>query len=136
MKTYSVAVVTPEKAVFEGEASFVLLRSTEGDLGILKGHTPLVTELVAWPLEVRTEQGPRRYAVSGGFLDVRPERVTILARTAETPEEIDRPRAERALERAKKRLEDDKKADVDRSRAKEALQRAEARLKVQGSSER
>lgn len=135
MNLYDVEVVTPERRFLTGRASFMILRSTDGDLGILHGHTPLVTGLVPTPVDLRLEEGRRFVHVSGGFLEVRPERVTVLARTAEAAEDIDVGRAEAARDRAQERLRSPG-PDVDVKRAKEALARAEGRLKtVQAAKE-
>jgi F-type H+-transporting ATPase subunit epsilon len=126
----TVEVVTPERVVYSGEAKMVIARGVQGDLGILPNHMPLVTPLKIAPVRIKTEgEKEIRMAVSGGFMEVRGDKVTILAETAELPEDIDVERAKAAKERAEKRLID-KHPDLDIRRAERALQRAMARLDV------
>ncbi|CAJ1000936.1 MULTISPECIES: F0F1 ATP synthase subunit epsilon [Bacillales] len=130
MSKMTVEVVTPERVVYSGEASMVIARGVQGDLGILPNHMPLVTPLKIAPVRIKTEgEKEIRMAVSGGFMEVRGDKVTILAETAELPEDIDVERAKAAKERAEKRLID-KHPDLDIRRAERALQRAMARLDV------
>jgi F-type H+-transporting ATPase subunit epsilon len=122
-------VVTPNRQVVSEDVTEVQAPGREGYLGILPGHAPLLSMLQAGELSYRQGQQIRRLAVSGGFLEVLPEQVTVLAETAERPEEIDIARAEAARERAEKRLRGgDPEADV--RRATVALQRALIRLQV------
>ncbi len=130
MNSYQLRVVTPERPFYEGPCTFMILRTEDGEIGVLHGHTPLVSPLVPTAVDLRLESdgtGRRFLAVSGGFLEVRPEQVTLLARTAEWASEIDRERAEAALERAEAQLAD---PASDRVRAQRAKRRAEARLKA------
>lgn len=83
MKTVQVDVVTPEQKVYEGEATMVIARGVEGDLGIQPGHTPLVTPLKEGVLRIKLENKEEQIKITGGFLEVRPEKVTILADTVE-----------------------------------------------------
>jgi F-type H+-transporting ATPase subunit epsilon len=127
---YRLEIVTPERRVFAGEVTMAILRGSEGDLGILARHIPLVTAVVPGPVELRRPDGAVDYAaVSGGFLEVRGESVTLLARTAEMADEIDEARAAAAKARAEERLKNPG-ADVDVARAEEALRRATARLRT------
>jgi F-type H+-transporting ATPase subunit epsilon len=126
----TVEVVTPERVVYSGEAKMVIARGVEGDLGILPNHMPLVTPLKIAPVRIKTEGDKEtKIAVSGGFMEVRGDKVTILAETAELPEDIDVERALAAKSRAEKRLID-KHPDLDIRRAERALQRAIARLQA------
>jgi len=133
--TVPVAVVTPERELARQDAEMVIVRGAAGDLGILPHHIPLVTPIKPSVLEIRLPGGRERYAVTGGFLEVRGDLVTVLARTAERPEEIDTARAEAAKERAEERLRD-RAADVDMVRAELALQRALVRLQVAEEAKR
>ncbi|MBX5467561.1 MAG: ATP synthase F1 subunit epsilon [Firmicutes bacterium] len=130
---YPLKVVTPERTVWHGEAQFLVTRSTEGEIGILAHHVQLITPLVSHIMQITDAQGAvRRLHVAGGFLEVGPDQVVVLADAAEFPEEIDRERAEAARQRARSRL-DNPGPEVDRRRAELALIRAENRLKlVQG----
>jgi F-type H+-transporting ATPase subunit epsilon len=126
----TVEVVTPERVVYSGDAKMVIARGVEGDLGILPNHMPLVTPLKIAPVRIKTDGDKEtKIAVSGGFMEVRGDKVTILAETAELPEDIDVERAMAAKARAEKRLID-KHPDLDIRRAELALQRALARLQA------
>jgi F-type H+-transporting ATPase subunit epsilon len=126
----TVEVVTPERVVFSGEATMVIARGVAGELGILPNHIPLVTPLKVAPVRVKTTGDKETLiAVSGGFLEVRGDKVTILAEAAELPEDIDVARAQAAKTRAEQRLKE-KQADLNQRRAELALQRAMTRLFV------
>lgn len=126
----TVEVVTPERVVYSGQAQMVIARGVQGDLGILPNHMPMVTPLKTAPVQIKVEGDQTlRMAVSGGFMEVRGDKVTILAETAELPGDIDVERAKAAKERAEKRLAE-KYPEIDFERAERALQRALARLDV------
>ncbi|WP_138420729.1 F0F1 ATP synthase subunit epsilon [Aquibacillus sediminis] len=129
MKTLTVSVVTPDGPVLEDSFEMVSCKAENGELGILPGHIPLVAPLTISAVRLKGESDTERVAVSGGFLEVRPEKVTILAQSAEKPSEIDVERARKAKERAERRLKA-KQDDVDFRRAEYALKRAINRLKV------
>ncbi|MGZ0051741.1 F0F1 ATP synthase subunit epsilon [Brevibacillus gelatini] len=130
MSKMTVEVVTPERVVYSGQAEMVIARGVQGDLGILPNHMPLVSPLKIAPVRIKTEGDKEvKMAVSGGFLEVRGDKVTILAETAELPGDIDVERAKAAKARAEKRLAE-KYAELDVQRAERALQRAMARLDV------
>ena len=100
-----------------------------GYLGILPGHAPLITELAVGEISYRNHDITHHLAVAWGFAEVLPDKVTILAETAERSDEIDAKRAQQAKERAEQRLKSGS-TDVDYARAENALQRAECRLQV------
>jgi F-type H+-transporting ATPase subunit epsilon len=134
METIKVSVVTPDGPVYESEVEMVITKAQSGELGILAGHIPMVA-----PLEIGVvrllKPGSKDedfVAVSGGFLEVRPDQVTILAQAAEKAEDIDVERALRAKERAEQRMQDQKAEHTDFRRAELALQRAINRLTVTG----
>lgn len=130
MSKMTVEVVTPERVVYSGQAEMVIARGVVGDLGILPNHMPLVSPLKTAPVRIKTEgEKEEKLAVSGGFMEVRGDKVTILAETAELPGDIDVERAKAAKERAEKRLAE-KYPDIDFQRAERALQRALARIDV------
>lgn len=130
MSKMTVEVVTPERVVYSGQASMVIARGVQGDLGILPKHMPMVTPLKTAPVQIKVEGDQVvRMAVSGGFMEVRGDKVTILAETAEMPGDIDVERAKAAKERAEKRLSE-KYPELDVQRAERSLQRALARLDV------
>jgi F-type H+-transporting ATPase subunit epsilon len=131
MKTIQVSVVTPDGPVFEGNAKMVSAKAKSGELGILPGHIPLVAPLTISAVRVHEVDGKTQYvAVSGGFIEVRPEKVTILAEAAEVAGDIELDRARAAKERAEQRLAGNKQGEVDSLRAELALQRAINRLDV------
>jgi F-type H+-transporting ATPase subunit epsilon len=124
-------IVTPQRQLLREKVASVQLPGASGELGILPGHAPLITELGNGPLSYRSSSSaePVVLAVLSGFAEVLPDRVTVLAETAERPEEIDVERAKQALERAEKRLKSTD-TDVDWDRATVALQRALVRIQV------
>ena len=128
-KTIRLDIVTPEKLVYSEDVNMVIARTTSGDIGILPGHAALVAALVIWPLRIITDNGESQISISGGFIEVQPEKITILANAAELPDEIDIARAEAAKERAESLLRGNKEK-VDVARAEAALKRAMTRLTV------
>ncbi|AUJ24041.1 F0F1 ATP synthase subunit epsilon [Virgibacillus dokdonensis] len=129
MKTLTVSVVTPDGPVLEDSYEMVSCKAESGELGILPGHIPLVAPLSINAVRLKRENHVDKLAVNGGFMEVRPDKVTILAQSAEKPSDIDIDRAERAKERAERRLQS-KQDDIDTLRAELALKRAINRLRV------
>ena len=125
--TFQLEIVTPEKMVVKEPAEEMQLPGKGGYLGILPGHAPLITELSAGQLSYQANGETRYLAVAWGFAEVLPDKVTVLAATAELAEDIDVKRAERARERAEKRLASGD-PEVDVHRAQQALAKAQARL--------
>ncbi|MBO8165558.1 MAG: F0F1 ATP synthase subunit epsilon [Brevibacillus sp.] len=133
MSKMTLEVVTPERVVYSGEVKMVIARGVQGDLGILPNHMPLVTPLKIAPVRIKTEGDKEtQIAVSGGFMEVRGDKVTVLAEAAELPEQIDVERAKAAKARAEQRL-NERHPDLDTLRAELALQRANVRLQVANS---
>jgi F-type H+-transporting ATPase subunit epsilon len=130
MKTIKVSVVTPDGPVYEANVEMVSTKARTGELGILPGHIPMVAPLQIGAVRLKNGSNTEFVAVSGGFLEVRPEQVTILAQSAEQSSEIDLERALRAKERAEQRLHEKKQENVDFRRAELALQRAINRISV------
>lgn len=130
MNTVQVDIVSPERKVYEGEVRMVIAKGVEGELGILLGHVPVVTPLKTGVLRLLVDNKEYPIAVSGGFLEVRPDKVTVLAETAELPEEIDVDRAQNAKERAERRLSELNKDDKEFKVHEAALQRAINRLSI------
>ncbi|MBM4458833.1 MAG: F0F1 ATP synthase subunit epsilon [Chloroflexi bacterium] len=123
-------VVSVERTVFSDDVDMVLAPGIEGQLGILPHHAPLMTALAPGELIIRRAgQDDLSMVVGGGFMEVRPDRVTILADSAERAEEIDIARAEAARQRAQERLTE-RPPGVDLVRAEHALRRSQIRLKV------
>jgi F-type H+-transporting ATPase subunit epsilon len=130
--TFQLEIVTPEKKVVDTSATEAQIPGKNGYLGILPGHAPLITELAVGEITYRDNSTEQRLAVAWGFAEVLPNKVTILAETAERPSEIDVERARKSKQRAEERLTSgDINVDVDR--ALNALQKAETRLEVAGS---
>jgi F-type H+-transporting ATPase subunit epsilon len=129
--TFQLEIVTPEKKVVATAAEEVQIPGKGGYLGILPGHAPLITELAVGEITFRdaSGSGEQRLAVAWGFAEVLPDKVTILAESAERPSEIDLARAREAKTRAEERLASGD-TTVDVERALDALQRAETRIDV------
>jgi F-type H+-transporting ATPase subunit epsilon len=123
-------IVTPERVIYSGEADAVVAPGIEGQLGILPHHAPLITMLQAGELGVRKGGEEVYVAILGGFLEVRPDRVIILADTAERAEEIDVARAEEAKRRAEQNMVNKKTSETDKAQAEAALRRSLVQLKV------
>jgi F-type H+-transporting ATPase subunit epsilon len=128
-------LATPARLLVSTEADEVVAPGTEGYFGVWPGHAPFLTTLGAGEVSYRVGREEQRLAVAGGFAEVTPERVIILAEHAERPEEIDVARAERARQRAEMRLSGRSPhgtEDIDYLRATAALARALCRLQVAG----
>ena len=131
MKNYLLEIVTPERKVFSNQVEMLVAKAVTGEIGILAGHTPLVSSLGIGPLRVKKDGVEHLISVMKGFMEVSAEKVVILAEAAELAEEIDIDRAMRAKERAEERIRE-KQDIVDFKRAELALQRAITRIKVSG----
>jgi F-type H+-transporting ATPase subunit epsilon len=124
-------VVTVERTVFEDDVDMVVAPGIEGQLGILPKHAPLMTSLTFGELVIHRENQPDEFiAIGGGFMEVGPEHVIILADSAERAEEIDIAHAEEARERAQKLMQEKQREDVDFARVEASLRRSVIRLKV------
>src|SRR4029077_17765639 len=104
MAEISVDILTPERRVLQAQADSVVVPAFDGELGILANHTPLVAELQAGQIRMRTGEDVQVFAVSGGFVEVQNNHVVVMAETAEMAHEIDIERARQAAERAKAAL--------------------------------
>ncbi len=127
-ETFRLTVLTPSRTFLDEEVTSVIAPGSEGYLGILAHHAPLITALGPGKLTVRTTEGTQIYALSGGFLEVSENRAVILGDAIEDPAVIDVERARASAERARARLREPGKWDVDRCEA--ALKRALNRVKV------
>ena len=130
MATFRLDIVTAERAVYSGEVDMVIAPGVEGQLGILPHHAPLMT--MFQPGELRIKKGGEEIslAISGGFLEARPDKVVVLADAAERADEIDVARAEAAKRRAQERLAERHAPEIDAAQAEAALRRSLARLRV------
>ena len=130
-KTIQLEIVTPEKAVVSEAAQIVMAPAALGEFGVLPGHTPFMTNLKLGTVRFVDAGGKERLVfVSGGFAEALPDKVTILADSAERRKDIDVERAKAALARAEERLASEDKERVDFIRARLALQRAILRIRM------
>lgn len=127
MATVQLDIVTPDRVAYSNEIDMLVATAIDGDIGILPGHTPLVTGLIPNVLKVHEGDRELHISVSDGFMEVKPEKINVVVRTAEFPEEIDIERAKSAKERAEDRLENDGER-VNDARARSSLERALARI--------
>jgi F-type H+-transporting ATPase subunit epsilon len=129
MATLRLEIVTAERMVYSDDVNEVVAWGIEGQLGILPHHAPLVTMLQPGDLFIKKDTEEQYMSISGGFLEVRPDKVIVLADACERAEEIDVERAEAAKRRAEEILKT-KPPEVDTTAAEAALRRSLARLKV------
>ena len=131
MATMQCDIVTQERVLFSGQVNAVSLPGTEGRMGILPNHSALLTSLGFGEIILRTGDQEQYFAVGGGFAEVQPEKVVVLADTAEHAEEIDIDRAERARARAEKFMKEGVPEDPERyAQFRASLQRAQIRIDV------
>lgn len=128
-KKFTLEILTPDRIVYSGEASYLRAPGTEGSFGVLANHIPFLTTLDIGEIEVEIGNKKRFFATGGGFVEVLNNTVSILAETAEAAEEIDIERANQAKIRAERRLHE-RSGEVNVARARAALTRALTRLKV------
>lgn len=127
MSTIQVDVVSAEAEVFSGQAEFVSLPGESGELGILPGHTPLITRIKPGAVHIHNGQNEELVFVAGGILEVQPNKITVLADTAIRVHDLDEARALEAKARAEENLKDNA-SDVDYARAQAELSVAVAQL--------
>ena len=136
MATIKLEIVSPDRMVYAADIDMLIARSTGGEIGILPKHIPLVTGLQPHAMKIHVDAKEQLIAVAGGFMEVTPEKITVLATAAEEPIDIDINRAQRAYERAQERLQllhespDTQDGIIDEQRAILALKRAAARLQT------
>ena len=136
MATIKLEIVSPDRVVYAADIDMLIARSTGGEIGILPKHIPLVTGLQPHAMKIHVDAKEQLIAVAGGFMEVTPEKITVLATAAEEPIDIDVLRAQRAYERAQERLRllhespDTQGGIIDEHRASLALKRAVARLQT------
>lgn len=123
-------IVSVERLVYSEDVDMVIAPGIEGQLGILPRHAPLLTALTYGELRAKRGDEEDSFAIGGGFMEVQPYRVTVLADTVERAEEIDLERAEEARRRAEERLRARSENKVDFARADAALRRSLIRIKV------
>ena len=135
MATIKLEIVSPDRVVYAADIDMLIARSTGGEIGILPKHIPLVAGLEPHAMKIHVDAKEQLIAVAGGFMEVTPDKITVLATAAEEPIDIDINRAQRAYDRAQERLqklrEDSEEASIiDEQRVILALKRAEARLQT------
>ena len=128
-KKFKFDITTPDGIVFSGEVESLRAPGSEGGFGILADHAPFATTTTIGMVEIKENGKPKYFATSGGFIEVLDNSVSLLAETCEAADDIDKERAEDALERANKRL-DSPGPDVDIIRAQLAMRRALNRLQI------
>ena len=126
---FKLHVITPERRFYDGAASMVELTTTEGDIGVYRNHIPLTAIVAPGVLKIHEEGEVKEAALISGFIEILPERITIMAEVAEWPDEIDANRAEEARIRAERRLKEES-GEIDTMRAELALRRALVRLSL------
>ena len=129
MATLRLEIVTAERQTFSDDVNAVIAPGIEGQLGILPHHAPLMTMLQPGELTIKKNGEELYLFISGGFLEIRPDKIIILADSCERCEEIDIARAEEAKTRAEERLKS-KPAEMDSARVEAALRRSLTRLKI------
>ncbi|MCR4437122.1 MAG: F0F1 ATP synthase subunit epsilon [Clostridiales bacterium] len=129
--TFNLEIVTPERKFFSGDVEMVILKTPEGEMGILKEHMPMVVAVDIGPIQIKKDGKWMQAVLTEGFMEVKQDKTVILTDTAEWPEEIDVNRAEQAKKRAEERLQR-QISEIEFIRSRAALARAMARLKVKG----
>lgn len=130
MSTIKLDIVTAERVVLSEDVEYVSAPGVDGVLGILPRHAPLLTALTVGELHYKKGGQELVFAIGGGFMEVRPDKVTVLADVAESADEIDEQRAEAARKRAQESLKEKPRGDVEFARIEQQLRRAELRLKI------
>jgi F-type H+-transporting ATPase subunit epsilon len=129
MPTIKLEIVTAERQIFSGDVTTIIAEGTEGQMTVLPKHAPLITMLAPGELVIRKDGDEQYMVITGGFMEVMPEKVIVLADSCERSDEIDLERAAAAKQRAEERLKS-VTPDIDQSRAEAALRRSLARLRV------
>jgi len=128
---FKIKIVSPERIFFEGKVLMVEFTTTEGEMGIYKQHIPMTVILEPGILTLHMAEEKKVAALHSGFAEILPDSITILAEVVEWPDEIDKSRAEAALQRAEERIRT-KSPETDLARAETALLRATARIQTAG----
>ncbi len=130
MPTIHLDIVTLERTVVSEEVDYVSAPGIDGVIGVLPRHEPLLTALSYGELRYKKGDQESSFAIGGGFMEVRPDKVTVLADSADYAEEIDAARAEEARKRAQELLAQKPESDAEAARLEQALRRAELQLRV------
>ena len=127
--TFNLEIVTPERKFFSGEVETVILKTIEGEIGILKGHAAMVIAVAIGPMRIKKDGEWLEAVLSEGFMEIKQDKTIILTDSAEWPNEIDINRAKASKERAEERLQR-QKDNIETVRSQASLARAIARLKI------
>ncbi|MGB8644124.1 MAG: F0F1 ATP synthase subunit epsilon [Anaerolineae bacterium] len=130
MPTIHLDIVTVERPVISEDVDYISAPGIDGVIGILPRHEPLLTALTFGELRYKKGDQESSFAIGGGFMEVRPDKVTVLADSADQAEEIDEQRAEEARKRAQELLAQKPESDVESARLEQAIRRAEIQLRV------
>ena len=130
-KTFNLQIISPTRIFFDGDVDMVEMKTTEGEIGVLAGHIPLTAILEPGVIRIKQADGTKEAAMHDGFVEIRKDKVTILAESCEWPDEIDVERAKEAKERAERRIMSGKK-EIDMTRAEVALKKALTRIDLAG----
>lgn len=128
-KMFQLKIICPDRIFYEGEASMLELNTTAGQIGVYANHVPMTMIIKPGIVTITESDEKKEAAVHSGFLEILPDKITIMAEVAEWPEEIDLARAEKAKERAEERL-DSKDDKINVARAEAALARSIARISL------
>lgn len=128
--TIRLEIVTPERLVYADDVDAVAVPGVEGELGVLPHHAPLITTLGLGELRIRKGGGEEHFAIIGGFLQVRPDKLVVMAETADLASDIDLERAQEARREAERALETGYHEGADLASARAALQQALLRIRV------
>ncbi len=129
MEDYKLRIITPDRVFYEGTADMIEFNTTEGEIGVLPGHIPMTVIIKPGVLTITEKDEVKEAALHSGFVEILPDRMTILAEVVEWPGEIDLERAEAAKRRAEDRIKSHT-PETDMARAETALMRAIARIQV------
>lgn len=129
MEDYKLRIITPDRVFYEGTADMIEFNTTEGEIGVLPGHIPMTVIVKPGVLTITEKDEVKEAALHSGFVEILPDRMTILAEVVEWPGEIDLERAEAAKRRAEERIKSHT-PETDMARAETALMRAIARIQV------
>lgn len=130
-KKFNLQIISPTRVFFDGDVTMVEMKTTEGEIGVYAGHIPLTVILEPGVIRIKQEGGTKEAALHDGFVEIRKDKITILAESCEWPDEIDVERANEARERAENRIKSGRK-DVDMIRAELALKKALTRINLAG----
>lgn len=128
---FTLQIISPDRIFYEGEASFVEMVTSEGEIGVYKNHIPMTNILVPGIVKIHENGGVKEAAVHAGFVEILPDKIIVMAEVAEWPDEIDINRANEARKRAERRL-NGSGGEINVARAEAALKRSLTRIELKG----